>query len=161
MMKQLFGLIEAHPVFRHTVFSKLASRKLPASILTEYLYEMGMFCAASRKSGLMAEALEENGYGMQAGLVREIFKSEEGHGATYVEMARLLIKGSVYESFNWGCLESSVSEAIGAVVVVFEKRKYNILTDALYSLGALLRLERAGHRQSMPGEGEGFIRGGE
>ncbi len=161
MVDRMLEVIAAHPASRHGVFTRLAERKLPPETLARFLREMGAFCAASRPAGNVLEQLGANGLASASDLAREIFASEAGHGTGFAEMAQLLLNGSGFETQDWCQFDDrSVTPETRMATHVFRMREGASLAHALYSLGVMLPLEMAAHRQIIPGEVDAFIERG-
>jgi hypothetical protein len=109
----------------------------------------------------MAKLLTRNGFVSEAKLVEEIFQSEAGHGTSYAQMARRLLKGSGYVAYNWQHFDHRViSKETRLAVWLFQNRDRETLAGTMYSLGVMLPLELAVHRQIIPGEVDAFVKRG-
>jgi hypothetical protein len=76
-------------------------------------------------------------------------------------MARLLLQGSPYADEDWRFLPASrASTAVQKAANIFDIRCGTTNLEILYSLGALLPLEMAAHRQIIPGEVTAFVTSG-
>ena len=148
---------------RHGVFTRLAACKMPPEKLALYLLEMGAFCEASRSGGSIAQELRSRGWRKSADMVDAIFTSEARHGEDYAQMAKLLLREEAhlvtpFSNFwaeNAGFATSRETRNVCSQFWLRQHREH-----ALYSLGVLLVVEMAAHRQIIPGQVAAFIDSG-
>jgi hypothetical protein len=176
-LRELTDIAEKHSVMSHPIFDHLKQVAPSGEHLGAFFDQVQHFCAATRSSRSLPQALREIGLPGVATHIDAIAESESGHGKDLAMMIAYIMNKSgeawhpnITDSVN---IELKLREQCSDVlffhlpiydremgmllqtrdaIKTFEAREKCDLYSVAYSLGVTIALEAVSHRHLIPGE---------